>query len=110
LRDNRRPIRFDAKVTVRRNPYEVEAGLASEEVVVRWGLVDQELYLEHDDKRFSPTGGPIPPPEARGEERADRTCRTGAKRPSLQSLAYPKIAAKLAEDRAFMNSLATETL
>ena len=60
--------------------YDVDAGLAGEEVVLWWGLFDQELYVEHGDRRFgpfAPVGGPIPLhkyrkfQKSKAEERAD---------------------------------------
>lgn len=43
--------------------YEVDPDLAGEEVVLWWGPFDQELYVEHGDRRYGPygpVGGPIP--------------------------------------------------
>jgi len=43
--------------------YEVEPNLAGETVVLWWGIFDNELYVEHGDKRYgpyAPVGGPIP--------------------------------------------------
>ena len=59
----RRKVDDDARVTVSGTEYEVDVELAGEEVVLWWGLFDQELYIEHGDKRFGPylpVGGPIP--------------------------------------------------
>jgi hypothetical protein len=59
----RRKVDNDARVTVSGTEYEVDVELAGEEVVLWWGLFDQELYIEHGDKRFGPylpVGGPIP--------------------------------------------------
>lgn len=84
----RRKVGIDARVSVEGISYEVEAGLAGEEVVLWWGLFDQELYIEHGDKRFgpfSPSGGPIPLHKYRKfqkskvEERADRIAELAAK-------------------------------
>jgi hypothetical protein len=77
----RRTVGIDARISVDGAAYEVEAGLAGEAVVLWWGLFDQELYVEHGDKRFgpfAPVGGPIPLhkyrrfQKSRAEERADR--------------------------------------
>jgi hypothetical protein len=77
----RRKVGIDARVTVEGVAYEVAPDLAGEEVVLWWGLFDQELYVEHGDKRsgpFSPVGGPIPLhkyrkfQKSKAEERADR--------------------------------------
>ena len=43
--------------------YEVDPDLAGETVILWWGIFDNELYVEHGDKRFgpyAPVGGPIP--------------------------------------------------
>lgn len=77
----RRQVGIDARVTVEGTAYEVDAGLAGETVVLWWGLFDQDLYVEHDDRRYgpyAPSGGPIPLhryrkyQKSKAEERADR--------------------------------------
>jgi hypothetical protein len=43
--------------------YEVDPDLAGETFILWWGIFDNELFVEHGDKRFgpySPVGGPIP--------------------------------------------------
>ena len=53
----------DARVAVDGVAYEVDPELAGETVVLWWGLFDNELYVEHGDKRsgpYYPVGGPIP--------------------------------------------------
>jgi len=55
--------RRDARVSVAGVNYEVDPDLAGETVILRWGIFDNELYVEHGDKRFgpyAPVGGPIP--------------------------------------------------
>ena len=42
--------------------YDVDPDLAEETVVLWWGLFDNELYVEHSERRFGPycpIGGPI---------------------------------------------------
>ncbi|KAF1030565.1 MAG: hypothetical protein GAK37_01233 [Pseudomonas sp.] len=59
----RRKVNNDARVVVSGTQYEVDVELAGEEVILWWGLFDQELYIEHRDRRFGPylpVGGPIP--------------------------------------------------
>jgi hypothetical protein len=59
----RRKVAIDARVSVDGTPYEVDPELAGEEVVLWLGLFDQELFVEHGEKRFGPylpVGGPIP--------------------------------------------------
>ncbi|KAA8685034.1 MULTISPECIES: integrase [Pseudomonas syringae group] len=59
----RRKVNSDARVVANGTQYEVDVELAGEEVILWWGLFDQELYIEHGDRRFGPylpVGGPIP--------------------------------------------------
>ncbi|MBH8552650.1 transposase [Nostocaceae cyanobacterium CENA357] len=59
----RRKVGIDARVTVEGVAYEVEPDLAGETVVLWWGLFDNELYVEHKERRygpFLPVDGPIP--------------------------------------------------
>jgi hypothetical protein len=59
----RRKVGADARVAVDGVAYEVDPELAGETVVLWWGLFDNELYVEHGDKRcgpYYPVGGPIP--------------------------------------------------
>lgn len=58
-----RKVGIDARVTVEGVAYEVEPDLAGETVVLWWGLFDNELYVEHGERRygpFLPVDGPIP--------------------------------------------------
>lgn len=60
---SRRKVGIDARVTVEGVAYEVEPDLAGETVVLWWGLFDNELYVEHGERRygpFLPVDGPIP--------------------------------------------------
>jgi len=53
----------DATISIDTVKYEVSPELVGEKVIVWWGLFDNELYVEHDEKRFGPykpSGGPIP--------------------------------------------------
>jgi hypothetical protein len=59
----RRKVGVDARVTVEGVAYEVDPDLASETVLLWWGLFDQELYVVHGDRRYGPyqpVDGPIP--------------------------------------------------
>jgi len=59
----RRKVSIDARVAVGGVAYQVDPNLAGETVVLRWGLFDQELYVEHGEHRYGPyhaLGGPIP--------------------------------------------------
>jgi hypothetical protein len=77
----RRKVGIDARVSVDGTQYEVDPELAGEEIILWWGLFDQELFVEHGEKRFGPylpVGGPIPLHRYRafkktaGQKRADR--------------------------------------
>jgi hypothetical protein len=77
----RRKVGIDARVTVEGVAYEVEPDLAGETVVLWWGLFDNELYVEHKERRygpFLPVDGPIPLhryrsfKKTRTQKRADR--------------------------------------
>jgi hypothetical protein len=77
----RRQVGGDARISVGGTLYEVEADLAGETVLLWWGLLDQDLYVEFGDERdgpYHPVGGPIPlhhyrqHRKGRREQRADR--------------------------------------
>lgn len=77
----RRKVDATARVSVEGVAYEVDPDLAGETVILWWGLFDNELYVEKDDRRygpFHPVNGPIPLhryrkfKKTRTEERADR--------------------------------------
>lgn len=56
-------VEKDATIAMDNVRYEVSPELVGEKVVVWWGLFDNELYVEHDDKRYGPykpSGGPVP--------------------------------------------------
>jgi hypothetical protein len=59
----RRKVGSEARVSVAGVNYEVDPDLVGETVILWWGIFDNELYVEHGDKRFgpyAPMGGPIP--------------------------------------------------
>ncbi len=59
----RRKVGGDARVSVEGVAYEVDPDLAGETVILWWGLFDNELYVERDERRygpFYPVDGPIP--------------------------------------------------
>jgi hypothetical protein len=98
----RRLVGSDARLTVEGVIYEVAAELAGETVVLWWGLFDQDLYVEHGDRRFgpyTPSGGPIPLHRYRKyqksklAERADRVAaladRLGLPRATLDGTVLP---------------------
>ena len=58
-----RKVAGDAQVSVAGVRYEVDPDLAGETVTVWFGLYDDQLYVEHGDRRYgpyAPSGGPIP--------------------------------------------------
>src|SRR5215471_16776266 len=58
-----RKVAVDARVSVAGVRYEVDPDLAGETVIVWFGLYDDQLYVEHGDKRYgpyAPIDGPIP--------------------------------------------------
>ena len=77
----RRKVAGDARIRVDGTHYEVDSDLAEETVTVWWGLFDQEIFVEFQDRRYgpySPSGGPIPlhryrrPRKSTTQKRADR--------------------------------------
>ncbi|HEX6144239.1 MAG TPA: IS481 family transposase, partial [Geminicoccaceae bacterium] len=91
----RRKVGGDARITVEGVVYEVDPELAGETVVLWWGLFDQDLFVEHGERRFGPyrpSGGPIPlhryrkPRTTARDERADRVAVLAA------NLAVPRAA------------------
>lgn len=59
----KRKVGSDARVTIDGATYEVDPDLAGETVMLWWGLFDNELYVEHQERRYGPytlAGGPIP--------------------------------------------------
>lgn len=75
---------IDCRLTVAGVTYELDAELAGEDVIVWWGLFDQELFAERGDDRFGPfqpLGGPIPlhryrkHRKSRREHRADQVAQ-----------------------------------
>ncbi|MYF77401.1 MAG: transposase family protein [Acidobacteria bacterium] len=77
----RRRVAGDARIRIDGAHYELDPDLAGETVTVWWGLFDQDLFVEFQDRRYgpySPSGGPIPlhryrrPRKSEVQRRADR--------------------------------------
>jgi hypothetical protein len=77
----RKPVDSNARVKVDGSEYEVAPDLAGQTVILWWGLFDNELFVEHEGKKYGPysqVSGPIPLHKYRkfkktkSEERADR--------------------------------------
>lgn len=80
----RRTVGIDCRLTVAGVTYEVDAELAGEDVIVWWGLFDQDLFAEVGEERygpFQPLGGVIPlhryrkHRKSRREHRADQVAQ-----------------------------------
>ncbi len=80
----RRAVAGGATVSVEGAAYEVEPELAGETVTLWWGLFDQELFVEHEGKRFGPyqpSRGAVPLyryrkyQKSRAEERLDKVVK-----------------------------------
>lgn len=77
----RRSVGVDARIAIGSTQYEVDPELAGETVILWWGVFDNELYVEHGERRsgpYIPVDGPIPLhryrqfKKTRAEKRADR--------------------------------------
>lgn len=77
----RRTVGGDARISTDGILYEVDPELAGEVVILWWGVFDNELYVEHGEKRYgpySPIGAPVPIhryrsfKKTRTQKRADR--------------------------------------
>lgn len=58
-----RKVGGDARVTVDGTVYEVEPDMASETVILQWGLFDDEMFVEFDHEAWGPyfpVSGPVP--------------------------------------------------
>ena len=76
-----RKVAVDAQVSVAGVRYEVDPDLAGEIVTLWFGLYDDQLYVEHGERRYgpyAPSGGPIPLhryrsfKKTRSQQRVDR--------------------------------------
>ena len=59
----RRSVGLDAQVSVHGTRYQVEEELVGQEVILWWGLFDDELFVEREGRKYGPyhpVGGPIP--------------------------------------------------
>jgi len=89
-----------ARVAVHGVAYEVDPELAGETVVLWWGLFDNELYVEHGDKRsgpYYPIGGPILLHRYRAHKKTRHERRADASRYWLASSNWRAL--RLLEDR-----------
>jgi hypothetical protein len=82
-------------VSVSGTNYEVDPELAGEEVILWWGLFDQELYVEHGEKRFGPylpVGGPIPLHKFRSFKKSATQTRADRVETLASQLSLPRAA------------------
>ncbi len=104
----RRKVGIDARVSVAGVRYEVDPDLAGETVIVWFGLYDDQLYVEHGERRYgpyAPSAGPIPLHRYRrfkkthSEQRADRIEGVAAQLslPRAALSDYPTLSAPLTE-------------
>lgn len=103
----RRKVGIDARVTVEGVAYEVEPDLAGETVVLWWGLFDNELYVEHKERRygpFLPVDGPIP----LHRYRSFKKTRTQKRADRIESLAKQLSLSKAARSRFLLPSETTD--
>ncbi len=59
----KRKVGIDARISVDGSVYEIAPDLAGENVVLWWGLFDDELYVEFEGQRYGayfPVSGPVP--------------------------------------------------
>jgi hypothetical protein len=59
----RRTVGSDAQVSVHGTRYQVDEELIGQEVILWWGLFDDEIFVEHERCKYGPyrrMGGPIP--------------------------------------------------
>jgi hypothetical protein len=91
----RRKVGGDARVSVAGVNYEVDPDLAGETVILWWGIFDNELYVEHGDKRFgpyAPVGGPIPLYRYRAFKKTPTQQRADRIEALAEQLALPRAA------------------
>ena len=90
-----RKVAGDAQVSVAGVRYEVDPDLAGETVTVWFGLYDDQLYVEHGDRRYgpyAPSGGPIPLHRYRSFKKTARQQRVDRLDALAEQLALPQAA------------------
>jgi len=89
----RRKVGVDARVSSDGTLYEVDPDLAGEEVVLWWGIFDNELYVERGEQRYgpyTPIGGPIPLHRYRRFKKTKTQRRTERIEALAEKLALPR--------------------
>jgi hypothetical protein len=85
--------------------YEVDPDLAGEMVILWWGIFDNELYVEHGDKRFgpyAPVGGPIPLYRYRAFKKTPTQQRADRIEALAERLALPRVALENSPEAALL--------
>jgi hypothetical protein len=81
-----RKVGIDARLSIDGAVYQVEPDMAGEQVLLLWGLFDDELYVEFEDERsgpYHPVSGPIPLHRYRSFKRG----KTGERSDRIRALA-----------------------
>ena len=88
-----RKVGSDARISVGGSYYEVAADLAGEEVLLWWGLFDQELFVEWQGQKFGPyhpSGGPIPLHRYRRPKKSERDKRAETVAQLAEQISLPR--------------------
>ena len=91
----RRKVGVDARISANGTAYEIDHDLAGEEVVLWWGIFDNELYVERGNQRYGPyqpVGGPIPLHRYRRYKKTKTQKRTERIDALAKQLALPRSA------------------
>jgi hypothetical protein len=89
----RRKVRSDATVSIDGVMYQVAGDFAGKELTVLFGIFDQELYIESDQKRYGPyypSQGPIPLHRYRKYKKTAAEKRADAVESLAKSISIPK--------------------
>ena len=106
----RRKVGIDARISIEGTTYEVEPDMAGDEVVLQWGLFDDELYVEHAGERtgpYLPISGPIPLHRYRAFKRSKSDVRADRIRKLADQLDLPISAVDGSDVRLSLSTAAT---
>jgi hypothetical protein len=98
-----RKVGVDARVSVAGVCYEVDPELAGETVIVWFGLYDDQLFVEHSDRRYgpyAPISGPIPLHRYRRFKKTPREHRVDRIEALAEQLVLPRAALSDAPTRS----------
>jgi Helix-turn-helix domain len=90
-----RQVAVDARVSVAGVRYEVDPELAGETVTLWFGLYDDQLFVEHGERRYgpyAPSGGPIPLHHYRSFKKTPTQTRADRIEELAEQLAVPRAA------------------